>query len=203
MTRLDCLRRRLGQPPVGRPSASRSIRPPSGSGVSLVDAGALKRARVDVCRVPAPVLDPDRMIGRRGVQVGTGQRTAFARLRVVVLEPQHPAVLRRLRGPLADGGLMSSMDRRSQSTSRRCRRPALPGCECASMKPGTTVLPPTSTRFVRGPAAASRSLDRPTARIRPSRIDTASARGAAAPIVRICALCRTISGSDLQRQERR
>src|SRR5438876_150058 len=42
-----------------------------------------------------------------------------------------------------------AIDRKSQSTSRRCRRPEEAGWLCVSMKPGTTVFMPRSSFFVR------------------------------------------------------
>jgi hypothetical protein len=56
-------------------------------------------------------------------------------------------------------------------------------CACESMKPGITVRPPRSTTCVARRLSASTRLLPPTARIRPSRIATASARGCRSSIV--------------------
>ena len=169
-------------------SAGRIRRPP-------VDPRRVECRGVDVGRVAAAMTDPNRMVGRRGVEIGAAQRSSFLRLRVVALEAEDPLPFRRFRGPLANRRL--DVGNRSQIAVDflRCSRPALAGCECASMKPGTTVRPLRSTRVVRGPASASMSLEVPTAMMRSPAMAIASATGAAVFIVRRRPPCRTSCGA--------
>ena len=85
--------------PDGRPSASRSIRPSSGSRVSAVDAGQLERLRVDPAPCgrrgsrgrPADPARPDR--GRRGAGCRPGSRPSTSRRRG---STAHPGARRRM-----------------------------------------------------------------------------------------------------------
>src|SRR5208282_853822 len=86
------------------------------------------------------------------------------------------------------------MERRSQSTIRRCNLPASEGCECASMKPGSTVFPARSILRVPDVARFSTSLLLPTAKTLPRAIATACARGSAAFTVQMFPLWRINSG---------
>ena len=64
-----------------------------------------------------------------------------------------------------------------QSAAITCRVPLLRTWMCASMKPGSTVLPGSSIILVFGPTSVSRSESLPTPMKRPSRIATAVALG--------------------------
>src|SRR5713101_5243118 len=89
---------------------------------------------------------------------------------------------------------MALIDRRSQSTMRRCDRPASAGCEWASMKPGRTVFPPRSSFRTPGTARFMTSAFFPTAKNLLRDIATASATGSAAFIVTMWPLWRIKSG---------
>ncbi len=77
--------------PVSLPVAgSRSYRPPGGSGVASEMPGERERPRVHVRRVAAAVLHVHGVVSGNAVEIGQAQGPPFRRLRVVVLEAQHP-----------------------------------------------------------------------------------------------------------------
>src|SRR5439155_18664271 len=87
--------------PVRSPASSRSITPPSGSGVSRV-MPASSSARVFATRVPASDRDEDRIERCDGIELVPRRPAAFAHGVGIVVAPADPFARRDARGALFD-----------------------------------------------------------------------------------------------------
>ena len=61
---------------------------------ALADPALLQRQRIYPGRMPAAMLNKDRMIGRRTVEIANCERPTFGSLSVVVFEAEHPLARR-------------------------------------------------------------------------------------------------------------
>src|SRR6202167_96956 len=177
--------------PVGSPATSRTMVPPGGSGVSRVmpascNACELGSAMWPSSRLtktgwPALTASISRGVGRR-----TGVQSSWS---------HPPPVIQRPGGSLAANSAMRRRNSSSDFASRNCTpaklSPPLTKCTCASLKPGSTSLPPTSSTSVPAPIHLRISPLGPTATMRFPRQATASARGWASFTVHIVPISRT------------
>ena len=152
------------------------------------------------CRPPcgASVDGPDGQIGRHAVQIFFRRVATLCEHRFVVADAEHVLVLRPRgvpAGRAAPRPYARSIDVVPAGGGARSTQSSSPAtcvkCPCPSTKPGTSVLPPMSTRRAPPPAAPSTRRTSPTASIRPLRTATASARGLRSSIVTTSAFTNT------------
>ena len=183
--------------PLWRPAASRKYSPCGGSGVfSSTLAAASARELTNA-------VWPPRCCTRTGWSGAAASRSARSSGRgVLVSSYRKPtthspgAVVAAL---AAIAALMASMESISSATRVTSDTPPSPGCECASLKPGVTRLPPRSKRRAPDAASASISVLLPVANTRLPATASASTSGSRVLIVRIRPLYRMVSGRVSQR----
>jgi hypothetical protein len=181
--------------PVGSPPASRTMVPPGGSSV----------ARVTLASFSASELARHMWPSRRFTNTGFPGVTASINCRVgrragVQLSwSQSPPVIQRPLGSFAAKSRMRSRNSASLRASRSCTSarcsPPVRKWTCASLKPGTTSLPPRSTTRVLGPIHLRTSAIVPAAAMREPAHATASACGCRSFTVQILPFSKTKSAA--------
>ena len=129
-----------------RRAASRSMRPPAGSGVCGIDAGRRQGGAVADGAVAIVLEHHDRPIGAGRVELAAVGRRRSASACVFELQADQP--LARPAGAPRRGAACPAARRccRRRAGRRSCRSTAgAIGCRCVSMKPGSTQRPPRST----------------------------------------------------------
>ena len=172
--------------PVGWPCSSRSMRPPAGSGRSLVMPFIARQWLLTITPWPERCMTATtRSVATRSRSVRSGLRFT-SRSPWWTPKPQTSAVggsESRRRPSISTRASIVVTSGGAQST-HAAHWPSINGCVCASTKPGRSVRPPRSNSAASRPAASRQSASEPTCRIRSSSTATASARISAA-IVRI------------------
>ena len=135
----------------------------------LVEAALRQRERVDDDVMTRDVIDADRPVGGGTIEIPSGQRRLV--LRVVEAERRHPRAGRGGRPRRSPRRARGPRSRRRPDSGRRRAASDSPVARkwlCASIRPGSTVRPPTSICRASG-NRSSRSVTVPTASMRAPR----------------------------------
>ena len=167
-----------------------------GGGLGLGrDAGAAHRLGVGPAGVAVDAAEPDRAVGRDGVEDGGRRERAAGPEALVPVAARDPAVAGRGVGAGLDpaGDLLQARDAPEVHLLQRSR-PASLRWPWASIRPGIAKAPGRSTSRVVGPRNFRTSSAGPTATISPPRAARASAQGRSGSPVQIRPTFRIRSG---------